>query len=212
MSVYEDLFLLDGLENREKEEIIFAFPEPVKFEKGELICSCEATSFALGFIVSGSAFAVTNNANKVVMKKFLPGMCFGAAALFGGGGKYVSTVAAEQTTEIIFFTEERLTEFFKAYPNTAVNYITFLSDKIRFLNQKISVITCQSAEDTVFQYLLCTKNNDGYAVLPQSMTMLAKMLGLGRASLYRSLDRLEQNGYIKRENNEIKVIKNEKTD
>ena len=139
-------------------------------------------------------------------------MCFGAAALFGGGGKYVSTVAAELPSEIIFLTEKRLTELFKAYPNIAVNYITFLSDKIRFLNEKISVITCQSAEDTVFQYLLSAKNKDGYAMLPQSMTLLAKMLGLGRASLYRSLDRLEQNGYIKRENNEIKVIKNEKTD
>ena len=212
MSVYESLFLLNGLENREKEEIISGFPEPVRFKKGELICSSETSSFALGFIVSGSAFAVTNNANKVVMKKFFPGMCFGAAALFGGGGKYVSTVAAEQTTEIIFFTEERLTEFFKAYPNTAVNYITFLSDKIRFLNEKISVITCQSAEDTVFQYLVSAENHDGYTVLPKSMTLLAKMLGLGRASLYRSLDRLEQNGYIKRENNEIKVIKNEKID
>ena len=212
MSVYESLFLLNGLENREKEEIISGFPEPVRFKKNELICSSVTSSFALGFIVSGSAFAVTNNANKVVMKKFLPGMCFGAAALFGGGGKYVSTVAAEQTSEIIFFTEERLTELFKAYPIIAVNYITFLSDKIRFLNEKISVITCQSAEDTVFQYLLCAKNHDGYAVLPKSMTLLAKMLGLGRASLYRSLDRLEQNGYIKRENNEIKVIKNEKID
>lgn len=212
MSVYESLFLLNGLENREKEEIISAFPKPVKFKKGELICSSEASSFALGFIVSGSAFAVTNNANKIVMKKFQPGMCFGAASLFGGGGKYVSTVAAELPSEIIFLTEKRLTELFKAYPNIAVNYITFLSDKIRFLNEKISVITCQSAEDTVFQYLLSAKNNDGYAMLPQSMTMLARMLGLGRASLYRSLDRLEQNGYIKRENNEIKVIKNEKTD
>lgn len=212
MSVYESLFLLDGLENSEKQEIISSFPKPVKFEKDELICSSEAFSYALVLIVSGSAFAVTNNANKVVMKKFSPGMCFGAAALFGGGGKYVSTVAAEQTSEIVFLTEERLTELFKSYPKTAINYISFLSDKIRFLNEKISVITCQSAEDTVYQYLLCAKNNDGYAVLPQSMTMLAKMLGLGRASLYRSLDKLEQSGYIRRENNEIKVIKNEKTD
>lgn len=212
MSVYESLFLLDSLENSEKQEIISSFPKPVKFKKGELICSSKDFSYALGFIVSGSAFAVTNNPNKVVMKRFSPGMCFGAAALFGGGGRYVTTVAAEKDSEIVFLTEERLTELFKAYSKTAVNYITFLSDKIRFLNEKISVITCQSAEDTVYQYLLSAKSNDGYAVLPKSMTMLAKMLGLGRASLYRSLDRLEQAGYIKRENNEIKVIKNEKTD
>ena len=42
------------------------------------------------------------------------------------------------------------------------------------------------------------------------MTLLAKTLGLGRATLYRSLDNLERDGIILRENNNIKVIKNEK--
>lgn len=163
----------------------------------------------MGFIVSGGAFAVTNNANRVVMKKFTPGMCFGAAALFGGG-EYVSTVVAEQASEVIFLSEEMLKRLFNAYPNTAVNYIMFLSDKIRFLNKKISVISCQGADEVVYSYLLSAENDSGCSTLPKSMTLLAKMLGLGRASLYRSLDKLEKEGRIKRENNEIKVIKNEK--
>ena len=46
----------------------------------------------------------------------------------------------------------------------------------------------------------------------KSMTLLAKTLGLGRATLYRSLEGLEKDGVILRENNNIKVIKKEKTD
>lgn len=212
MSVYETLFLLDGLTDAEKREIITSLPQPVKFGKGELIYSSVNFSNAIGFIVSGSAFAVTDNENRVVMKKFVPGMCFGAAAVFGSGGEYVSTVTAKQDAEVIFLPEEKLTEIFKAYPQTAINYINFLSDRIRFLNKKISVITCPNSENTVLKYLTSASGKDGYAELPQSMTMLAKMLGLGRASLYRSLEKLEQGGYILRENNQIKVIKNEKTD
>ena len=139
-------------------------------------------------------------------------MCFGAAAVFGGSDEYISRVTAETDMEILFISEEILTALFEKYPKTAVNYITFLSDKIRFLNNRLSVLSCQSAEDTVLKYLNSAANGSGYAYLPESMTMLSKMLGLGRASLYRSLDTLEKNGYIIRKNNRIQVINNEKTD
>ena len=61
-------------------------------------------------------------------------------------------------------------------------------------------------------YLASAADKDGCASIPKSMTMLSRMLGLGRASLYRSLDSLEKSGHIIRENNIIKVINNEKTD
>lgn len=212
MSVYDSLFLLDGLSSEEKDNIIRSFPAAVKFKKGETIYSEFNFSRAVALVLSGSAVAETNNVNGVVMKKFLPGMCFGAAAVFGSSDEYVSRVTAESETEIQFIPEEALTEIFEKYPKTAVNYIAFLSDRIRFLNNKLSLLSCQSAEDTVLKYLISAADGEGYASLPKSMTMLSKMLGLGRASLYRSLDSLEKNGHIIRENNKIKVINNEKTD
>ena len=48
-------------------------------------------------------------------------------------------------------------------------------------------------------------DENGYAAIPKSMTELASMLGLGRASLYRSLESLEKRGIIIRENSRIKV-------
>ncbi len=212
MAVYDSLFLFDGLKATEKNAIISSFPPAVKFKKGELIYSSQNFSRAIALIVSGTAIAVTNNAHRVVMKKFLPGMCFGAAAVFGSSEAYVSTVTADTAVEIQFINEDILTVLFKEYPRTAINYISFLSDRIRFLNKKLSVLSCPSAEDTVLQYLTSAADRDGYAAIPKSMTMLSRMLGLGRASLYRSLDSLEKNGHIKRENNQIKVINNEKTD
>ena len=54
--------------------------------------------------------------------------------------------------------------------------------------------------------------NEDNTVTLKSMTLLASGLGLGRATLYRSLDTLQEKGIILRENNIVKVIKNEKTD
>ncbi len=209
--MYKSLFLLDGLGEAEKEKIISSFPAPQSFKNGETIYSADGFFRAIGLLLSGSAVAVTDNKQKLVMNRFSAGMCFGAAAVFGEGKQYISTIVAESDTEILFFTEEYLKKLFKDYPQTAINYIAFLSDKIRFLNKKLSVVSCQNAEDSVYKYLLNLAGDDGYAILPVSMTELSKMLGLGRASLYRSLDTLEANGKIKRENNKFKVIQNEKT-
>lgn len=134
-------------------------------------------------------------------------MCFGAAAVFGGDKTYVSTITAKSDCSILFITETQLKSIFESYPITAVNYITFLSDRVRFLNNKLCVISCMSAEDTVLTYLLNSCDSDGYANIPKNMTLFAKTLGLSRASLYRVLDNLEKSGNILKENKNIKVIK-----
>lgn len=211
MNNYEDFFLLKDLEQSQKEKIISKFNDFSSFKKGELIYSTVKFSKAIGYILEGSAYAVANNENDLYMNKFQKGMCFGAAAIFGNSQNYASTVIAASDITILFITEEKLKEIFLEYPQTALNYINFLSERIRFLNTKLSFISCSSAEDTVLKYLTCVTNETGYANIPGSMTLLAKMLGLGRASLYRSLEALENSGRIIRENNNIKVIKNEKT-
>ena len=186
-------------------------PETEKFKKGEVIYSSDNFSPAVGLVLKGAAVAVTDNANAVVMKRFSAGMCFGAAAVFGNGDTYVSRIIAKKDTEIKLLNEELLTEIFALYPKTAINYIAFLSDKIRFLNGKLSVISCQNSEDTVYKYLISVTDTENYAQLPKSMTELSRMLGIGRATLYRCLDALEESGKILRENSKVKVIKNEKT-
>ena len=106
--------------------------------------------------------------------------------------------------------EEILKYIFEKYPKTSLNYITFLTEKVRFLNKKLNLLSCQSAEETVYSYLSNISDSEGDAKIPVSMTLLSKMLGLGRATLYRCFDALEKEGKITRENNSIKVIKNEK--
>ena len=105
----------------------------------------------------------------------------------------------------MLYNQEMLASLFEKHPHAAINYIAFLSDRIRFLNARISVISCSDAENTVLKYLTLSADENGYAAIPKSMTELASMLGLGRASLYRSLESLEKRGIIIRENSRIKV-------
>jgi len=204
--IYNNLFLLNDLSNEENDKIISLFDKTTKFQKGEIIYSKDKFSHAIGYVIEGTAAALTNNSDGIYMKTFSSGNVFGAAAVFGNDKDYISTIIAKTDIEILFITEDTLKEIFNLVPKCGLNYITFLSEKIRFLNKKLNLISCNNAEDTVFNYLLGIKDENNIVKIPVSMTLLAKMLGLGRASLYRCLDNLEYNGKIKRENNIIKVI------
>ena len=94
----------------------------------------------------------------------------------------------------------------------AENYIRFLSDRIRFLNNKIGGLLISGA-GTTFRYWLMNKARtaDGklYVDVDVSMSALAEMLNMGRASLYRSIDDLEREGLIKKEGRRIYILKPE---
>ena len=205
----KELFLFKDIPEAEIEKITHLLPKTVTYKKGEIIYSAEDFPNAIGFLVKGKAFAVASN-DGLHMNSFNQGTCFGAAAIFGDNSTYVSTIFAESDSEILFVTEDLLKKIFEINPKISLNYISFLSDKIRFLNKKIGLVSSSSAEEKVLKFLSYSADGDGYALLPKSMTLLAKMLGLGRATLYRCLDSLEANNIILRENNKIKVIKNEK--
>ncbi len=210
MNRIKNLFLLKGLSEIQKDEVIKSFKKPVFYKKGDIIYSAASFPDAIGYILKGRAYAVTNNNHHIHMRSFEAGTCFGAAAVFCGNDTYVSTITAKTDIEILFINESELKALFLKYPQTSINYIEFLSEKISFLNTKLSVISCSNAEDTVLKYLLSVCDCENNAKIPKNMTLLAKTLGLGRATLYRSLDNLEKDGIILRENNNIKVIKNEK--
>lgn len=204
-----EIFLFKGIEEQEKTKIANSLLKPISYKKGEIIYSADDFPNAIGFVVKGKAFAISSGEG-LHMNTFGVGTCFGAAAIFGGDDTYVSTIIAEADTEILFISERELRDMFIKYPQTSVNYISFLSDKIRFLNKKIGLVTSNCGEETVYKYLKSSHDSEGYALIPKSMTLFAKMLGLSRATLYRCLDSLEANEKILRENNKIKVIKNEK--
>ncbi|MBQ9965521.1 MAG: Crp/Fnr family transcriptional regulator [Clostridia bacterium] len=210
MKDYKDFFLLKGLSEDEISSVINCFEEPKHFSKGEIIYSEKNFYNAIGYIIKGKVRAITNNKNGIVIKTFSDGMSFGVAALFGEEKSYVSTLAAESDCVIQFVSEQTLKSIFERFPKTAINYITFLSERVRFLNKKLGIISCSSARDKVLKYLIETADEGGQLSLPENISFLAKSLGIGRTSFYRSIEELESKGIIAKENNIIRVNDYEK--
>lgn len=172
----------------------------VRFEAGQVIYSAGRFRRAIGVLLSGAA-QVTNAAG-VPLNTLAPGSCFGVAALFHPVDHYVSTVTALAPTEIAFFTGGQLEALFAQQPQVARNYITFLSERIQFLNEKIGSFTAPSALARVARYL----EQKGPCITVKSYTRLADELNLGRASLYRALDALADRGILCRRGPQIRVL------
>ena len=189
-------FLLKGCADEVKRQF---FSDPRislrEFAGGEMIQSGAFTPF-LGQIVSGTVIVERLCEGKnTVMRTMGQGDVFGVATLFGAN-EYVTRIRARSCSRIYIYPRELVEELIKSDSTAALNYITFLSEKVRYLNSRIDLYTAGSARERVEGYLrsLCDKN--GEAVLPVSLSALAGRLDIGRASLYRAIDALVRDGVI----------------
>lgn len=199
----DNIFIFKGLKDTEKNIILNAFCNEKIYKKGEIIYSAENFQNSIGIIKSGKAVAINES---VILNTFNENDAFGIAAVFCDDTSYVSTIIAKEDCKVLYIEKENLNKIFEQFPTVSINYIYYLSNKVRHLNKKINLISANTAEETVLKYLNTTKNDDGISTVNMNMTSFAKLLGLSRATLYRAIDNLESQGKIERKTNEFKVI------
>ncbi len=125
----QEIFLFRGIPSALKG---LELPAESRYEKGEIIYERDHYEKALGVLLTGKAEAVAQE--RSALRSFGSGDVFGAAALFGGG-EYVSMIRATAPCRVQYIPEDVLRQRVAEYPQTALNYIGFLSEKIRFLNE-----------------------------------------------------------------------------
>jgi CRP-like cAMP-binding protein len=201
-------FLFRSIPDLSEAETEALMSDTVFFARGE--CVYESGNFkkALGIIVSGQVRVFSaDEKSRIILRDMMEGETFGAAALFGANELYVSKICARTPCAVTFISEEALRDLFSKYPECSVNYISFLSSKIRYLNSKIAELSLPSAEMRVLEHI--RKNAQDGKLRAGSMSAIAKKLNIGRSSLYRALDSLEKDGYIFKNGDEWEIAKGE---
>ncbi len=179
------------------------------FASGEVIKSYDDTPI-LCIIVKGEVLVHgKEGAADLLLRILRPGDTFGVASLLGQhGGDPVTRVTASTPTQALCMSEETLRSLLLSDSALAMRYIDFLADRIRFLNRRISCLGAGSAEKRLCAWLdsVIPEGMDSWDhTLRLSMSRLADVLGLGRASLYRALDTLSEQGLISREGKVIRI-------
>lgn len=173
------------------------------FLRDDIIYDTKNFERAIGIIKAGRVYVFKQSGeHRTLMNILEPGAAFGAASLFGEVDSYVTTLIAAEDCEILFLQYSLCERLIRTNPDFAVSYISFLSDRIRFLNEKISSYTAPGAGVRLACWLLSDKGGSS----DMNMKQLAQSLDIGRASLYRELDALIEAGIIEKNGKAIKVI------
>ena len=193
----------------ETETILCALPETV-FSAGETIVDAENfDSFrGLGVLLSGKACVYGKGRDKqVLLNRLSESDIFGAATVFFSEREAVSTVYAKTKCRILFIERNVLETVMKNDFAVASAYIAFLSEKICFLNRKISGFTAKSADSALAGYLLRGADENGE--LAVNMSRVASTLDIGRTTLYRAVEILKTEGAIAYDGKKMQILNRE---
>lgn len=206
------LFLFDGTDFAvlDKKYCITSQSLQRRYSDRELIMDADYRE-GLPILLSGSARIISGDSERsAVLRNVAAGECFGAGTLFSSGVSHSTRVRSVGESIVVTLPLSLLNEMLRSESQCCLNYISFLSDRISFLNKKITAFTAGSAEAKLAVYLTSLQtDSDGTAVLPVSLSALSSQLGIGRASLYRALDGFEESGIIARNSKKVTLLKPE---
>ncbi len=197
--------MFNGLKNDELSSVYNLLGEPETIDKGNQLYK----NGMLGIIAEGHATIKRHNdmGNVITIRTISDGDIFGAASVFGSWKDGMSSIISDTACKVLYITEEKFCEILNIYPKIALNYIAYLSDRIRFLNRKLDAFTAKSTEERLYEFLLSQSDGDGKVVLNFGMAELARRLQVGRTSIYRDIESLESKKLINRDGHNFKILK-----
>ena len=183
--------------------------EIVCVKKGETIMAQKKFRRCLVYILKGSAsvFKIGLDGRKNVINSFYEGDVFGMATLFYEEAEYPSEITAEKDLRLAVFSKEIIEKAFSENPEFAKAYVVLLSEKIHFINKKLAAFLEGEASEKLLRWLINASGGEQEFTLPCSVSKIAEMLGIGRASVYRAFDFLSERGIIIKEGKNITILK-----
>lgn len=178
------------------------------FSGDEIISYQWGDSTRLGICLSGEAAVYSKGHEKALLNKLRPGAIFGVSSLFSD--EHADTVIHSNGASVFLFLNRAETERLLEHPVFRKNLIVFLTGRIRFLTEKITSFTTPTAEKKLALFLLRNADENGSVKGFHSYAELARILNLGRASLYRALEKLEEMGAICRNGKNLQILSQEK--
>lgn len=199
--ILSNMFLFEGVSKKDIEHCCsFSGTETVLYGHGDIMLSAE-TDRKIGIILTGKATIISGD-DGVIIKKLFEGDIYGVAILFDEP-HYLTRVVSQGKCTVLTLNRDFVQSCIEYNSKIALNYIEYLANKISFLNSKIGAYTAKTAENKLYSYLIQLPRDDNKIVLKTDFSAIAKMIGIGRASLYRAFDKLENDGLIIKNNKEI---------
>lgn len=187
--------------------VLNEYGKSVSYLKNDIVFSKDTYSPVICIIIKGEARV---SKGETVISHLQNGEIFGAAFLYNQNYEFENTVTALTPLKVVIIEKSGIDKLIQNDSSVSFNYITYLSERIGFLNSKIEGYTKSSAEEKLLLYLQKNSDNvDGKCEISVSMTELSKVLHISRASLYRVIEALENQDKICRDGKKIYIKGND---
>ena len=177
------------------------------FNKGEVVYSPEKYEKKLGFVISGgcSVYKYKSSENNLFLNSLRPGDSFGILAVFTDEGEFPTVIEATKKTEILFIDADECKALVSKNAQIALSVISFLANKVSFLNTKISTLSGKNISEKLAIYLLCECYKMNAKALHLNVQRASSALSVSRQSIYRAIESLEAADLITYDENKIYI-------
>ena len=144
-----------------------------------------------------------NTSNVITLEFAQPGESLGEQSIFSD--VYESSAIAQVDSTVIVYPKQIILFSLGEYPDLAADFMAILVKKIQSLQADLELRNIRLAHQRLLQYLRysATADNDTVVNLDRPYKEIAIELGFTPETLSRALFRLEQEGAITRQQNQI---------
>ena len=135
------------------------------------------------------------------MREALPPQAINVSALMADQPPRVSRLSAPDGCRAVELPRQVVVDALTEGGRFSVNLMEFLLGQVVFLNRRITALSGHTAGSRLELYLAenaAVRDGQRLVQLPCSLSEFAQLQGVGRASLYRTLDAMEAEGRIRR--------------
>lgn len=142
-----------------------------------------------------------NETGTMLMSKLTVGDVFGAATIQNDENFFAPHIVCKTKLSVLAIPEQLWLDWLHEDFALMNSYLHYVNARLQFLNRRLDALSQDSVENRVLSFVRSSAIQGKYKV--DSYTELAMMLCVGRVSLYRAFDALEDKGKMTRENKTI---------
>ena len=180
-----------------------------KFPKQAIIISEGDETSSLYIILSGKVrvFGSDEKSKEVTLLVQEAGSYFGELALLSDEPRSATVQALEQTVCGVISKVDFI-NWLKSHPDVAISLLGVLSEKIRFLTEKVKQMALSNVYERTIKVLqdIASKEGDTYVIHNRpTQQELANMVGSSREMINKIMKELTKGGYIAIEDKTLRI-------
>lgn len=180
------------------------------YEKDTIVIEEKEDCDTIGFVLEGNLtiqqYGLDGDA--LTINVFRHGDCFGAPLLFTDRAKYPFTLVTSSKSTILFISFEQMRSMLERSKTFNINYLTFLSNHIFVLKNKIKILAHHDVRSRLMIYLsreIELAGNTTFKMRHKKIE-ISEIIKVARPSVSRELSNMERDELIRIEAGRITIL------